>query len=124
MPSTRSAVTDAVEPREIGRGLGGGDDVISGHRVIRVRQGNFHDLRAEFLKLFHGGVHGGFHFRVKTADHVFLRQTEFQAFDVAVKRGGVIRHRLRHAGGIARIMPLMTPSNVAASRTSLVNGPI
>ena len=83
--------------------LGGGDDVIGGDGVIGVRQGNFHDFRAEFLQLFHGGLHGGVHFRIQPADHVFLRQAEFQALDIAVERGGVIRHRLRHAGGIARV---------------------
>ena len=51
-PSTRSAVADAVEPREIRRRLRRRDDVISRDRVIRVRQGNLHNLRAEFLRIF------------------------------------------------------------------------
>ena len=35
------AVTDAVETGQVGAGLGGGDDVISGHGVIGVRAGKF-----------------------------------------------------------------------------------
>ena len=52
----------------------------------------------------HRRVHGRFYFRVEATNHVFPWQTEFQALDVAGQRGGIIRHGLRHAGRIARIV--------------------
>ena len=67
-------------------------------------QGNFHDFRPEFFKLFDSGLHGRAHFRIQSADHVFLGQAEFQPLDAAIERGGVIRHGLRDAGGIARVL--------------------
>src|ERR1035437_4508474 len=66
-------------------------------------------LRAELFQLLHGGIHGGFYFQVEPADHVFLRQTELQALDVARQRGGIIRNRLRHARRIAQIVSAQHP---------------
>ena len=58
------AVAHAVEAREIGRGLGGGDDVIDADRVLGVRQRDLDDLRAERFVVRDRGAHGGVHLRI------------------------------------------------------------
>ena len=66
-------------------------------------QGNLDDLRAQFFKLLHSRVQGLFHFRLEAANHILFSQSKFQAFDVRVQAGGIMRNRLRDAGRIAMI---------------------
>src|SRR5262249_39584248 len=91
------AIADAVEPREVGAGLGRGDDVISGNRVLRVRQGNLDDLRTQLFQLLHRRVDRLLYLRIKSANHVLLRQAQLQSRNIAGQAGDIIQHRLRDA---------------------------
>ena len=79
------AVADAVEAGEIGGGLGGGEDVIDGHGVIGVREGDFDDLGAEGFVMLDGAQDGGVYLGVDAVDEILAGHAEADAFEVAIE---------------------------------------
>ena len=75
----RVAVFDAVKAREVRGAFGGRDDVVGRQRVLRVRQRDRHDLRAEPLKSVDRGAHRRLHRRVHALDEILRGHADAQA---------------------------------------------
>ena len=71
-------IADAVEARQVGRGLRGREDVINGQRVLGVRQADLADVRAERLHLFDGNPRLFLDFGLHPLDEIFLRDADAQ----------------------------------------------
>ena len=65
------AEADAVEAREIGAGLGGGDDVVGGDGVAGVGERDGDDDGALGFELIEGGVDSGADFGVQALFKIF-----------------------------------------------------
>src|SRR5579862_9340525 len=87
-----SAVANAIEPSKVRAGFGSGNNIIGGNRVLRVGQGNLDYLRPQAFQLFNRNIDGAFHFRVQTADPMFLCQAKLEPVDLTAQTGRVARN--------------------------------
>ena len=108
------AVTNAVEAREVRRSFRGRDDVVSRRGIIRVRQGNLHDFRAELFQFLHRRIHGGADFGTQSRKSYIPWANRFSAPNVAIESSDVIRHRFGNARGIPLIASADGANNSAA----------
>ena len=66
------AVADSIEASEVGRGLGGGEDVVGGDACLGVGQADLFDVRAEGFELDDATADCGFDIGMEAIDEVFL----------------------------------------------------
>ena len=110
------AVADAVVALEVRRSLSRRDEVVRGDRVLRVRQGDLDDFRAELLILLDGRAHSLLDFRVHALDKVLLRQADLEALDVLDEGLRVVRHRCGTRRGVHLIVARDDVEQVRAVR--------
>ena len=99
------AVVHAVVAGQVARGFAGGDDVVSGHAVLAVRQRDFFHCRAERLVDVERFADGGFDFAVEARAEMLADQAELQIRSsglLTVCEYGGTGHIER--GGIARVV--------------------
>ena len=108
-PAGPQAVTHAVIAREIGRGFGGCDDVISGERIFGHRQRNFDQFRTRVLEPIGAALPQRFDLSRHARHAIFLGNADAHAFDRTADGGFVIRDRKVRAG---RILGVMTSHRV------------
>ena len=99
------SVTDPVKSGEIRGGLRGGDDVVDGDRVLRVRQGDLDGLGAEVPELGDGRINGRTDSGLHSVDEVFLGNTDPQSLQVASDLTGEILVGKFQGSGVVRILP-------------------
>ena len=76
------SVLDPVEPGQVGRGLGRGDDVIGGHPVLGQGQVHRHDLAAQPLQDGHGRANDPLHLFVQAQGEEFFGQADLETLDL------------------------------------------
>src|SRR5262249_30675706 len=113
------AVAHAVVAGEVGRGLGGGDQVIRGNGVFSMRQGDVDDLAAGGAQLFDSRFHGGPNFFVEAFAEVLLGNTNLQAAHRLLDFLLVVGDRNIGGGGVERV----ASGNVAQNNSGILHRP-
>ncbi len=98
------AVVDPVVACQVAARFGGGDQVIGGHGILGVGQGDVPDRGTHVFVDLQGGTDGLLHFGVEPGAEKFLRQADGQGLDRLVQGPGVGWNRQIDAGAVARVM--------------------
>ena len=77
------AVAHAVVTRQVGRGLGRGDQVIHRQGIVGVRQADRFDLGSQAVQHLDRLADAGFHLGLDAADEIFFRHAHAQAIQIA-----------------------------------------
>ena len=99
------SVSNAIVAGQIGAGLGGRDDVITGDGVVGGRQADLADLAAERFELRPRLWRSGRRFRWSNAFRYSRGSPSFKPFTLPVSVRSIVRHGRFGRCGIARIAP-------------------
>ena len=95
------AVLHAVVARQVGHGLGRGDDVVNGQGVFGVGQRYLAvDGGSKLLQLGDGGVDRVTHAVLHAIDKIFFWYAKLDPLQVGNQRFSIVRHRTIHRCGV------------------------
>src|SRR6266478_9642432 len=116
VPVHAQPVAHPVVARQVRTGLGRGDDVVDGNRIVRVRHADLAELAPELAKHLNAGLNLFADIRVHSLAEVLLGDANAQSLDGFLRFGAVIqdwRSRGSRVVGVASGNNLQNCGNVA-----------
>ena len=96
--------THAVVPRQVGAGLGVGQNVVGGDGVGRVGQRHVNQFRTGLSQGLDCDSHRGLDLGVHAVHEVFTRHAKLQSLHAAVQDTGIVGYRGRAGSRVAPVV--------------------